>query len=111
MNPSQSSNARIAAIGALAIAFVVLLVVVVSSLGGGGGSSGSAGGAAAPPKSAGQPAKSKPVEAGRKVYVVKPGDTFSAIATKVGISVDKLQRLNPGIDQFTLHSGDRVKLR
>ena len=47
----------------------------------------------------------------RKIYVVKPGDTFSGIAQKIGISVDKLQRLNPHIDQFTLQSGDRVKLR
>ena len=107
MNPSQSSNARIAAIGALAVAFVVLLVVVVSSFGGGDGSNHSSPAS----KSAGQPASSKPAESGRKIYVVKPGDTFSVIAAKVGIGVDKLQRLNPGIDQFSLHSGDRVKLR
>ncbi len=108
MNPSQSSNARIAAIGALAIAFVVVLVVIVSSLGGGGDSGQSF---TQSSKSGGQVAKSKPVESGRKVYVVKPGDTFSQIAGKVGISVDKLQALNAGIDQFSLHSGDRVKLR
>jgi LysM repeat protein len=107
MNPSQSSNARIAAIGALAVAIVVLLVIVVTSFGGGGGSNPSSPAA----KSAGQPAGSQPDQPGRKIYVVKPGDTFSVIAVKVGISVDKLQRLNPGIDQFSLHSGDRVKLR
>jgi LysM repeat protein len=109
MNPSQSSNARIAAIGALAVAFVVLLVVVVSSFGGGDGSSPNHSSPAS--KSAGQPASSQPNESGRKIYVVKPGDTFSVIAAKVGIGVEKLQRLNPGIDQFSLHSGDRVKLR
>jgi LysM repeat protein len=108
MNPAQSSNARIAAIGALAIAVVVLLVVIVSSLGG-GGDSGNSGSSVS--KAAGTTTSSKPAESGRKVYVVKPGDTFSQIAGKVGISVDKLQSLNPGIDQFSLHSGDRVKLR
>jgi LysM repeat protein len=108
MNPSQSSNARIAAIGALAIAFVVVLVVIVSSLGSDGDSGQSS---TQSSNSSGHVAKSTPVESGRKVYVVKPGDTFSQIAGKVGISVDKLQALNPGIDQFSLHSGDRVKLR
>jgi LysM repeat protein len=43
--------------------------------------------------------------------VVKPGDTLSVIADKIGISVEQLQRLNPHIDQFSLQSGDRVKLR
>ena len=41
----------------------------------------------------------------------KQGDTFSEISHKVGISVETLQQLNPHIDQFTLQSGDRVKLR
>jgi LysM repeat protein len=107
MNPSQSSNARIAAIGALAVAFIVVLVIVVSSSGGGGGSDHSS----PIPKAGGASAKPQSSESGRKVYVVKPGDTFSVIAGKVGISVVKLQQLNPGIDQFSLHSGDRVKLR
>jgi LysM repeat protein len=107
MNPSQSSNARIAAIGALAVAFIVLLVIVVSSFGGGGDSDHSS----PSPKSVGRTTSSGPDESGRKIYVVKPGDTFSVIAAKVGIPVDKLQQLNPGIDQFSLHSGDRVKLR
>ena len=107
MDTSQSSNARLAAIGALVVAFIVLVVIVVSSFGGdegsGHGSKGSLG--------ADHSVKSKAPESGRKIYVVKPGDTFSLIAHKVGVSLEKLQRLNPGIDQFSLHSGDRVKLR
>jgi LysM repeat protein len=105
--PQQSSNARLAAILALIAVLIVLMVVVVTSLGGGGGSGKS------PAHNGGQrqsTAKAKKQSA-RKTYVVKPGDSLSVIADKVGISVEQLQRLNPHIDQFSLQSGDRVKLR
>jgi LysM repeat protein len=107
METPQSSNARLAAIIALAVAFIVLLVVIVSSLGGGGGSGDHA------TRTIGRPQSPKPIPNGsqRKIYVVKPGDTLSLIAHKVGIPVDRLQTLNPNIDQFSLQSGDRVKLR
>jgi LysM repeat protein len=106
--PKQSSNARLAAILALIAVFIVLMVVVVSSLGGGdGGSSKSAAHRGGRSQST---AKAKRQSA-RKTYVVHPGDTLSVIADKVGISVEQLQRLNPHIDQFSLQSGDRVKLR
>jgi LysM repeat protein len=111
MDTSQSSNARLAAIIALAVAFIVLVVVIVSSLGGGGGGGGGSGGTAAQTVGHQKPAKSAPSGSKRKVYIVKPGDTFSGIANKLGLSVEKLQALNPGIDQFSLHSGDQVKLR
>jgi LysM repeat protein len=101
--PEKSSNARVAAILALVAVFVVVLIVIASAGGGGGSGSSQA-------KGNGGPAKSHK-DSHRKVYVVKPGDTFSEIAQKVGISVEKLQQLNPHIDQFTLQSGDRVKLR
>jgi LysM repeat protein len=103
--PEKSSNARVAAILALVAVFVVVLIVIASVGGGGGGDSGSS-----QANGSGGTAKSHK-DSHRKVYVVKPGDTFSEIAQKVGISVNKLQSLNPHIDQFTLQSGDRVKLR
>jgi LysM repeat protein len=107
MDTPQSSNARLVAIIALAVAFIVLVVIIVSSLGGGGGSGSQA------PSTIGQQKSGKPASNGsqRKIYVVKPGDTFSRIAHKLGLSVARLQTLNPGIDQFSLQSGDRVKLR
>ena len=101
--PEKSSNARVAAIVALVAVFVVVAIVVASAGGGGGSGNSQA-------QNGGSPGKAQK-QSHRKVYVVKPGDTFSGIAQKVGISVDKLQRLNPHIDQFTLQSGDRVKLR
>ena len=107
--PQQSSNARLAAILALIAVFIVLMVVVVTSLGGGGdgGSSKSAAHKGGRSQSTAKVQK----QSARKTYVVKPGDTLSVIADKIGISVEQLQRLNPHIDQFSLQSGDRVKLR
>jgi LysM repeat protein len=103
--PQQSSNARLAAILALIAVFIVLMVVVVSTLGGGGS------GKSAAHHGGQSQSKATQKHSARKTYVVKPGDSLSVIADKVGISVEQLQRLNPHIDQFSLQSGDRVKLR
>jgi LysM repeat protein len=45
------------------------------------------------------------------VYVVKQGDTLAGIAETTGVPVDRLQELNPGLDQFSLVAGQRIKLR
>ncbi len=45
------------------------------------------------------------------VYVVKQGDTLAGIAQTTGVSVERLQELNPGLDQFSLVAGQRIKLR
>jgi LysM repeat protein len=46
----------------------------------------------------------------RRVYVVKAGDTLSAISIKTGVSMTTIQRLNPKIQADTLHAGQRVRL-
>jgi LysM repeat protein len=45
------------------------------------------------------------------VYVVKQGDTLAGIAETTGVPVARLQELNPGLDQFSLVAGQRIKLR
>ena len=47
----------------------------------------------------------------RRVYIVKSGDTLSAIADKTGVSLATIQRLNPKLDADTLHAGQHVRLR
>lgn len=44
-------------------------------------------------------------------YTVKTGDTLGGIAAKVGLSVDRLQELNPDLDPQALVSGQKIKLR
>jgi LysM repeat protein len=45
-----------------------------------------------------------------RTYVVKSGDTLSAIAVKTGVALEELQRLNPDIDTQALQTGQRIKL-
>jgi len=46
----------------------------------------------------------------RRAYIVKSGDTLSAISIKTGVSLATIQRLNPKLDADTLHAGQRVRL-
>jgi LysM repeat protein len=47
----------------------------------------------------------------RKTYVVKRGDTPSAIAEKTGVPLSQIERLNPDLDPQLLSPGTRIKLR
>jgi LysM repeat protein len=86
MSSGADPTARILAVIALVAAAIVVVVVVATSLGGSG--SGSSGGRHA--SAGGKPAQ--------KYYVVQPGDTFAGIAHKEGVSVSRLEALNPNLD-------------
>lgn len=47
----------------------------------------------------------------KSTYVVRAGDTLSAIAERTGVALDHLEALNPGIDPNALHAGQRLRLR
>jgi LysM repeat protein len=111
MKKRSSAPARVIAAAALLCGFVVVVVVVAGSLGGGSGGSGSGSG------SGSQAARHSGGGGGGaprhtpKAYVVKNGDTLTAIAHRTGVSVARIQRLNPGIDPQILISGETLKLR
>lgn len=44
-------------------------------------------------------------------YTVKAGDTLGSIAEDTGLTVGRLQELNPGLDPQTLSTGQRIRLR
>jgi LysM repeat protein len=46
-----------------------------------------------------------------KTYTVQSGDTPSGIAEKAGISLAKLEALNPSLDPQALAPGEKLKLR
>ena len=46
----------------------------------------------------------------RRVYVVKAGDSLSAIAVKMKMSVATLESLNPKVNPNTLQAGQRLAL-
>jgi LysM repeat protein len=46
----------------------------------------------------------------KRTYVVRSGDTLSSIAQRTGVSLARLQSLNPRLDSQSLQTGQRVKL-
>jgi len=46
-----------------------------------------------------------------KFYVVRPDDTLSKIASRTGVSVTTLERLNPTVNPDSLHPSQRLRLR
>jgi len=103
------SPARFLAPLALVAFTVALLIVVTGSRTDDGG---------APNRATGSQPVASPAAADgerkRKVprrYVVKPGDTPSAIAEKTGVPLEDILRLNPNLDPQTLAPGQRIKLR
>jgi LysM repeat protein len=104
---ASQSPARVLAPLALAICAVAFFYVIFSS---GSGDNGST-------TSTQQTTSSKRTQGARSTrprpstYTVKTGDTLGGIAAKTGVSVDKLQELNPGLDPQGLVSGQKVKLR
>jgi len=46
----------------------------------------------------------------RRVYTVKAGDTLSSISAKTGITLARIQDLNPKLDSQALQTGQRIKL-
>jgi hypothetical protein len=97
--PSADPTARIVAVVSLATAAILVVIIIAASTGGSdGGSSGSRHGG----QGQGGPH--------RKYYVVRPGDTFGGIAGKEGVSVARLEQLNPKLDTQLLPEKGCVNL-
>jgi hypothetical protein len=108
----RSLSPRMIAPAALVLFALVLLIVIASSLGGGGSGTGK-------PDATRSSRTSRPAHergatgtlAGRRTYVVKPGDTLARIAELTGVAIERLLALNPTIDPQALVTGQRIKLR
>jgi LysM repeat protein len=117
METRHRSSMRLLAPVALVV-FAIALVLVIAGSGGGGESKPSPNaaekardlGTSTTPSSA-ERHKAKDEKLGAGVYIVKRGDTLGGIAEKTGVPVDRLQELHPGLDQFSLVAGQRIKLR
>jgi LysM repeat protein len=100
------------------VVFALAFVLVISNSGGSGGDTGKSNANAAEkardlgtPKADRRSKRSKRDRLPQDVYIVRSGDTLSGIAEKTGVPVERLQELNPGLDQFSLVKGQRIKLR
>jgi predicted Zn-dependent protease len=54
-------------------------------------------------------ATTRPTHAG--YYVVQSGDTFGTIAAREGITVGRLEQLNPGVSSSALAVGQRIRVK
>ncbi len=106
MNQRASAPARAFAAIALVCGCLIVAIVVATSLGGDDGSSGDRSSPARQASSKGDGDGTTP-----KSYVVQNGDTLTSIAHRTGVSVARIQALNPGVDPQILISGEELKLR
>lgn len=106
MRQRPTTAARLVAAAALVLGFLALAIVIANSLG-------------EDEQAVRQPEQpsGKVTPQGKRrgqppaAYVVQNGDTLTSIARKTGVSVERLQRLNPDVDPQILVSGERLKLR
>lgn len=105
MNKSSSASARVLAVTALVIAFVIAVVAITGSLGG-DDSNGSGSGK----HGSKQVHKTHPKHVPAS-YEVKSGDTLIAIAHSTGVPVATIEELNPEVDPQILVAGEKLKLR
>jgi hypothetical protein len=108
MNQRSSATARAIAVAALVCGFVLLIAIVAISLGGGDDDGGSGNRPPAAKAAGGEGGNS---DQPPKSYVVQNGDTLTSIAHRTGVSVARIQELNPGVDPQILVSGEKLKLR
>jgi LysM repeat protein len=83
---------------ALATLLAAMIVVVVTSVGGSGTGSRSA-------RSRHAAVRKLPA-----YWTVRPGETYSQIARKTGLTIDQLEQFNPYTDPRSLVPGQRLKL-
>jgi LysM repeat protein len=107
MEKRNTAPARVFATIALVAGFLVVVLVIATSVDGGGS------GGSQTPTPAGQVAPSGgPGKVNTPAtYVVQNGDTLTSIAHKTGVSVVRIQALNPHVDPQILTSGEKLRLR
>ncbi len=112
MNRKNSTIARILAALALIVTVVAIVVVVSSETGGGDDAGVREGRPANQGLNNGQGTQNGgPVRPRKKAYVVQEGDTLTGIAADNGVSVARIERLNPDLDPQALIPGQKLKLR
>lgn len=113
MRPRRSPARWLAPIALLACVFAVYSIVHANLLSSDEpGTSSTAGSTAGDGKgtTTSKRTRSKRTSRRRHVYTVKAGDTLSSIAVKTGVSLARIQALNPKLDSQALQTGERVKL-
>jgi LysM repeat protein len=116
MDTRRSITLRILAPVALILAGVALVMILSSASDDGSPSKSKSARTAEKQRDLGAPSKPRRKSRSRdslpqRVYVVKSGDTLGSISQRTGVPIEKLMTLNPGLDQFSLATGQKIKLR
>jgi hypothetical protein len=104
------NSARLLAPVALAVCAIAFFAVILSN-GSGDAQKGKQASATSGKRSSTTTRKTKSRTPTRSTYTVKIGDNLPAIAKKTGVSVEKIQELNPQMDPYGLQGGQKIKLR
>jgi LysM repeat protein len=107
MNKRPSAPARVFAVTTLVVALVVAIAIIGGAL---GGSSNDSGGHGHHSKAA-RRAEKQARENIPATYEVKSGDTLISIAHHNGVTVHRIEALNPEVDPQILIAGEQLKLR
>jgi LysM repeat protein len=102
----RSSAARVLAVTTLVAALVIVVVVIGSALGGGSNGSGGRRHGGGTAQNAANREQKTPA-----TYEVQSGDTLISIAHHNGVSVARIEALNPEVDPQILIAGETLKLR
>lgn len=100
----NSIGARVAAVTALVVAAIVVVVALGSSFGGDDSGTAPGPGDTVPSQTGGG-------AQGPATYEVEEGDTLTAISAETGVSVARIETLNPGLDPQALSPGQEIRLR
>jgi LysM repeat protein len=101
---------RLGAPAAFLAAVTIAVLLIKSAVGGGGGSAKATTAAAQPTAATTATARDRPATTSARYYTIESGDTLGGVAARLHTTVDKLLRLNPGIDPRALHAGQRVRV-
>jgi LysM repeat protein len=106
------------------LALIAVIVALLSIISSSNNSSGSSGDSTTTPaaqttttskKSTTTKSKSKSTKSGttrvKATYTVKVGDTLGAIAAKTGVSLTRIQELNPNVDPHAMVAGQQIRLK
>lgn len=110
MSTRNNAPARVLALLALLVGLIALVVVVFGSLGGDGDSRDRGARIEREAGKRGGEAERKESQVPR-TYEVQEGDNLSLISERTGVPIERIQALNPGVDDLTLQIGARLKLR
>jgi LysM repeat protein len=96
----------LATVALLAVTLAVIMVISASTdnKSDGRDRGGGRGGAA-------RTTKSKDEDRPPKKYVIESGDSLIGIASRFGLTVEEIERLNPDVDPQALATGQELKLR